>query len=168
MRDKHARASTPLQREHDVSLGHRVQGARRLVKNHNPGIADQGSSDLESLALTSGKLPSTSGQHGIIAARTGRDHLMQLGIHRGPEDLRLGDRVVPHRDVVADGPFKDRDLLIDECKAISNHASIELAPINPVNENVARPRLLQADDDAPDCRLATTTAAHQRHPRTGI
>ena len=93
---------------------------------------------------------------------------MQLGIHRGPEDLRLGDRVVPHRDVVADGPFKDRDLLIDECKAISNHASIELAPINPVNENVARPRLLQADDDAPDCRLATTTAAHQRHPRTGI
>ena len=81
---------------------------------------------------------------------------MDAGISRRGEYGFVGNSRVPKRDVVAQGCGKQHDVLVHHGNGPPQHFLGNIVPPMPIEEDFARPRLVDSRDQARQGRLAGT------------
>ena len=66
-----------------------------LVKDHHPGIAEEGASKGYTLLLTAGQWRAIGGNVRLVALRQGGDHFVDIGKHGGLIDVGVS-RIFAH------------------------------------------------------------------------
>lgn len=144
-----------------LALG--VQSTGGLIEEQNTGVRDDGTSNGDTLLLSTGQEETTFTDHGVIAERelgneavgVGLDtrlldqsHLLVLG---GMLPLRA-DKTM--RDIAFDGGCEESRLLRDETDLRTQPLDVQLAEVDAVKTNSALERVVEALDEGNDCRLS--------------
>src|SRR6266568_933612 len=152
----------PVEGVEDHRLGHRVDGRRRLVEDQDGRALQKRPGHAYALALADGQLRAALAQLGLIAVGKTRDEVVRVGGSGGFDDLRLRRLQPPIADVVADrAGEKLRDLEYD-ADLLPQRPYLQLPHVDPVDEDAARLRVVEALDQADESRLPRTRRTHDR------
>ena len=91
----------------DQGLGHRVERLVASSRMSNAGLRIRARAISMPLPLAAREVPRPFGQPRGIPVPQADDLAVDAGVHRRARHLALGDRVIPERQVLADGPAEE-------------------------------------------------------------
>ena len=160
--------SPALDRAHHVVFRTGVQSAGSFIQNDNGRILGQHAGDFQALPLSAGQVFSVFGQHPVITAGAFQYIAMDLGVPRSYDDFKIGDRFVPHPDVVGNRVFKQRNILINHGYRAGKHASRDGRNRFSVVQDFSAPRLIQPRDQLGQRTFSASAGAYKSDPAAGL
>src|SRR5665647_3506241 len=151
-----------------LSLGFGVQRARGLVQHEDRRVLVQRAGDRDALLLPSGQLEAALADLGVVGQREPLDERLDVGAARGFLDrVLVGAGRVAVRDVLPDGPGEERRVLEDDPDPLAYGSVVDARDVEPVDEDLAGARLVQAKQQTHQRRLAAAGLTHERDPLAG-
>src|SRR5215212_3872530 len=142
----------------DLILSRRVNGGRGIVQDQDVRIGEKGTRQCQPLALAAGERDAAFTHNSCIALIKGLDEvirLCKLGCHLNLTLIGLGS---PERDILADTPREEEDILLDHRDLRTERRQIPIAHIHPIHQDLPPGHIISAVDQL-----------HQRcFPRAGL
>ena len=149
-------------------LGAGIDGACRLVENHNRGIGDRCARNRDQLALTLGQVCTVVGEHGVIALGQTADELVGVGQLCCDLDLLVGRIQTAIADVLAHGAGEQVGVLQDDAQRAAQIVLFDLVDVDAVIANLAVGDVVEAVNQVCDRGLARTGRADKGQFLTGL
>ncbi len=96
----------------DVALGDGVKRTCGLIQDEYGGVHGQRAGDFQALALPAGEVTGLLPHPGRVKPTALGHHVGDTGVLKCKAQLRIADMAVPQREVVADTPGEEVQLLI--------------------------------------------------------
>src|SRR2546425_789030 len=139
-----------------------VERARGLVQDQDRGVRDDRAGDCHALALAAREAGPAVADHRVVPVGQRHDEVVRVRDLRGAEDVRLRDPVPAVRDVLADHGIEQERLLRDDAEQPPVSRLLERPQIPPVDRNRSLPRIVEAQDEVGERRLARAARSNQR------
>ena len=142
-----------------------VTGSSALVASSRikrAGFFSRAAGELHALPLAPREVPAPSDSRARIRYGDGRSR----GGSRHPSPrghLAFGDGIVPERQVVADGPAKEKRLVVNHADLVGEHVARDSLDGEAVIEDLSLPGTEESGRELADGRLAAAGASDQRH-----
>ena len=156
MRHDQAGDAAPPQGIVDKFLRRGIEGAGRFVENKHRRVAHQPAGDFQPLPLAAAEIRPAFLHDGRISLRPEQDFVVDTGVARCGEDGFIRNCRVPQGDVVAQGREKERVFLRHHGNGPAQYFLGNLVPQMAVEQDLARPGLVEARDQARQGRLSGT------------
>ena len=137
----------------------RVDGAERLVHEHDGRVGGQGPGDADTLLLAAGELARVA-----VAERRGLepDEVEQLVGPRPDPLLVPAEHLRDHADVVGDGEVREETALLDDVADLAaQEVAVDVGDVLAVEQDAARGRLDEPVDHLERRRLAAARGADE-------
>ena len=155
LRVKRARADL------DKAFAFGVEGAGGFVEQQDRRVLEDGAREGEALALAAGEAHATVADHGVVAARLGRDEVVGGGGFGGGDDVGFAGAEAAEGDVGADGVVEEGDFLADDGDGAAQAFDRDVAQVLAVDGNASVGRVEQARDEVHHGRFAGAGAADE-------
>ena len=128
-------------------------------KHQDRRIAQDGARDRDALALAARQLDTALADHRVVAVGQGRDEIVDVGGRRGGADVVVA-RVGPaHADVGLDRAVEQEGVLVDDRDHAADLLERQLAQVVAAEADRALNRIVEAQQQADDRRLAAARRA---------
>ena len=165
--DHGAPAGGAAQRRQDPALGARVHAGGGVVQDQDARIGQQRAGDGDALLLSAGEGDAAFAHPRVVALRQSLDEAAYLGRLRGRLDLfRRGVRTA-EGDVLADGGGEQHRVLQDDADLRAQRRQGDAAQVDAVDLDRAAGRVVQAQQERDQGRLARSGAAEHRQSAAG-
>ena len=138
-----------------------VQRARRLVQNTDGRILRQCPCDLDPLSLAAREVAPVLGELVLITARSKDDILVNVGVARRHDHLKILNGIIPHLDIGRDRVLKERHVLVDDRHRTDEHVPVDFLDGMPVEGDGSAPGLIEPAQELGQSRLAAAGASDQ-------
>src|SRR5271166_26134 len=147
----------------DRLLGFRIERRGRLIEQDNRRVLEEGAGDRDALALTAGKLHAALAAGRVVSVFETHDEVVRIGRLGRGDDLLLAGARPAHRDIFADRSLEQEILLRDITDLLAQRLQRRGRDVDPVEQDLARVDLIEAEQKAHDGGLAAARAADERH-----
>ena len=148
-----------LQPFEEFGLAAHVEMRGRLVEEQHLRLADQHAGEADGLLLAAGQAAAALGNRHVVAQRMAGDEALDAGKPRRREDFFVGGLRLAERDVVAQLAEEQVGVLQHKANAGAQIGRVVLADVDAVDQDAALLRLIEAEQQAADRRLARADAA---------
>src|SRR5690554_3876969 len=148
-------------RLHDQVLRLGIQGTGGLIQDQDGGPLGQGPGNLQALSLAPREVLAPFFNHMGVASRPSHDVFVNLGIFAGFDHGGFINGLVPQGEVVEDGVFKERYVLIHHRDGGGKNLAGNLLPGDAVEKDLTRPGLVEPRDELTNGGLTASGGAHQ-------
>jgi hypothetical protein len=145
-----------------------VDRRQGLVQHQDRGVAQQRAGDGDALALAARQLHALLADDGGIALRQPGDEAVDVGGPRGRLDVGLAGVRPAHADVVLDRAVEEEGVLADDRDHRADLVERELPQVLPAQPHRAGLRVVEAQQQPHDRRLAAARRADDADPLAGL
>ena len=138
----------------DVMFGLAVECAGCFVQQQDWRVLQQRACDPDALLFSAGQLQATFTNTGVILFGQGHDEVVDLGIPRSLDDLVMRGKFAPIGDVVIDRIIEQHRVLGDHADGLMQAVLGDITDILAINGNRAAGDVIEAEQQAADCRFA--------------
>ncbi len=139
-----------------------VHGAGRLVQDQHGGIAQQRPGECEALPLPAGQVHPALADDGAEPVGVLLDEFGGRSSLGGLPDLLVGGIRPAVGDVLGDRPREQEHVLRDIAHRAAQRVPVEVAHVPAVEQHLARPRVVEPQDEPQQRGLARPGGAHDR------
>ena len=140
----------------DQKLGFGVDVRRRLVKDHDRRLMDDGTRKREKLALSGGEVVSSLPHRLIEAVIQLVDELVSIHVMADVHDLRIGNPLLAYNNVASDRSREQEDILQHLAEFFPQGIDLELSDVDAVDQNLTLLELVVPADQGKNCRFSGT------------
>src|SRR3989454_4332882 len=145
------------------ALGLAVERTGGLVEDQDLWVRDDRAGDGDTLALAARQANPPVADHRVVPVGERHDEVVGVPDLRGADDGRLRDLVPAVRDVLPDRGVEQERLLRDDAEKPPIGRLLERPQIPPVDGNRTLQRVIEAEDEVRERRLACAARPDQRH-----
>ena len=133
----HRRVDRPL----DLALGLSVEGAGRLVEDHDRRVLEEGAGDRQALALAAREVAPALADHGLEAVRGAPHEVHRLRRVERPFHLGRGRVRLADAQVLLDRAGEDERFLEHHADVLAQRFERHRADVAPVDRHLAPGRI---------------------------
>ncbi len=125
------------------SIAFSVIGSSAAVassRTRSDGFGDQSAGDLDPLALSAAEVRAALADQAVVVPGSRRDVVVNARVLQRLRYLRLADRRIPQREVVANRALEQEDVLVDIGDRVGEQLRRDLRQWPAVEADFARPR----------------------------
>ena len=149
-------------------FGARVDGAGRLVENHDRGIGDGRARDGEQLPLALREVRAVGRQHRVVALGQARDEIVRVGQLRGADAVVVRGVELAVADVVHDRAGEEVDVLQDDADRMTEIGFFDAVDVDAVVFDLAVGVVVEAVDEVCNRRFARAGRADEGELLAGL
>ena len=160
--------ATPSSVSWIACLGAAVERAGRLVEHQDRRVLEQGAGDRDALLLAARQLEPALADHRFIAVRQARSMKSSIAAPRAAASISSWPRAVAAvGDVVADRVVEQHRVLRDDADRRAQARLGDLRDVLPVDRDAPRRRIVEAEQQPRERRLAGARRPDHRDGRAG-
>ena len=140
-----------------------VERAGGLVQNQNFGVFQNGPGDGDALALSARQFHAALAHQGFHALGKRLNEIQGVGQARRLTDIVERSSLLAVGDVLADGAAEQNHLLGHNANVLPVGEDVVLSNVFAIHQNLPPVRLVKAQQQLGDGRLARSAVPHQGH-----
>ena len=145
----------------DQKLGFGVDVCRRLVKDHDRRLMDDGTRKREKLALSGGEVVSSLPHRLVEAVIQLVDKLVSIHVMADVHDLLIGNPLLTENNVATDRSREQEDILQHLAEFFPQGIDLDLSDVDAVDQNLTLLELVVPADQGKNRRFSGTGGTHK-------
>ena len=145
----------------DQKLGFGVDVRRRLVKDHDRRLMDDGTRKRKKLALSGGEVVSSLPHRLVEAVIQLVDKLVSIHVMADVHDLLIGNPLLAENNVATDRSREQEDILQHLAEFFPQGIDLDLSDVDAVDQNLTLLELVVPADQGKNRRFSGTGGTHK-------